>query len=270
MTDEVTGAPSNGGPARSDLGVVKSATRVLDLFELLGQWDAEKTHTEIAEALAIPKSSLTQLLKTLVRRGYLDYAAETKGYSIGPSIAELAQRRNKSRELVVVAGQMLEWIKAETQESCALNFFKGDRSEVVAAVMSSHVLVTHMRLGDTAPLYATSGGKALLAFLPDDLIQEYLGRIVFEKITSQTIDTTDQLKAELAAVRQSGTALVMGEFTPGIAGVAQPILSASGHPMASINIAVPMARFDEAVRSSCTRILGQAVATIRRQLHMAR
>ncbi|MGV6871832.1 hypothetical protein ACUSIJ_03955 [Pseudochelatococcus sp. B33] len=36
---------------------VKSATRVLDLFECFGRWDAEKTHTELASELAIPKSN---------------------------------------------------------------------------------------------------------------------------------------------------------------------------------------------------------------------
>lgn len=247
-------------------GPVKSATRVLDLFEFLGSWDAQKTHTEIAEELAIPKSSLTQLLKTLVQRGYLNYVPSSKGYELGPAIAELAKRSNDSNDLVEIAQSTLSWITAETQESCALNFVKGDKSEVVACVMSTRRLLYHMRLGDKAPLYATSGGKALLAYLPPEMLREYLSRVVFEQITPNTITNAEALHNELDRVRSSGVAFVVEEFTPGIAGVARPILSASGYPLASINIAVPVPRFDEALRNLCVLTLGKATEMISRRM----
>ncbi|MEO3999368.1 IclR family transcriptional regulator [Mesorhizobium sp. CAU 1732] len=250
----------------TEAGPVKSATRVLDLFEFLGRWDAEKTHTEIAEELAIPKSSLTQLLKTLVRRGYLNYVPSSKGYELGPSIAALAKRINESNDLVSIAQSALEWVTAETQETCALNFIKGDKSEVVACVMSPRRLLYHMRLGDMAPLYATSGGKALLAFLPAEMLREYLSRVALEQITPNTITSVKALENELEQVRAQGVAFVVEEFTPGIAGVARPILSASGHPLASINIAVPVARFDDAARDRCVATLAKAVETVSQRM----
>ena len=248
--------------AQQELGSVKSAMRVLDLFEYLGRWGAEKTHAEIAEQLGIPKSSLTQLLKTLVRRGYLTYVPASKGYELGPAIAELAKRANDGNDLVAIAQPVLSWITAETQESCALNFIKGDKSEVVACLMSPRRLRYHMGLGDIAPLYATSGGKALLAFLPPEMLQEYLARISFEQITPNTITTREKLEHELSEVRRTGTAHVVEEFTPGIAGVARAVLSASGYPLASINIAVPVVRYDDRLRSLCMATLSKAVETL--------
>lgn len=249
-----------------EAGAVKSATRVLDLFEYLGRWDAERTHTEIAAELAIPKSSLTQLLKTLVKRGYLEYVPASKGYALGPAIAELARRTNDGRDLTQIAQPVLAWITAETKESCALNFVKGDQSEVVACVMSPRRLRYHMGLGDTAPLYATSGGKALLAFLPPEMLREYLDRVAFEQITPNTITSVPALERELEQVHERGVAFVVEEFTPGIAGVARPILSVSGYPLASINIAVPVARFDAALRDFCVATLGRAVETVTHRL----
>ncbi|MGV6875540.1 IclR family transcriptional regulator [Pseudochelatococcus sp. B33] len=252
----------------AEAGAVKSATRVLDLFEYLGRWDAEKTHTEIARELAIPKSSLTQLLKTLVRRGYLTYSAESKGYGLGPAIASLATRIHDGNDLISVAQPILSWITAETHESCALNFIKGDRSEVVACVTSPRRLLYHMQLGDSAPLYATSGGKALLAHLPEEMLREYLQRTVLQPITPNTIVTVEELERELAAARRDGYAQVVEEFTIGIAGVARPILSASGIPLAAINIAMPVARFNADVRSQCLAVLAKAVSDIRQQLRL--
>lgn len=250
-------------------GTVKSATRVLDLFEFLGRWDSEKTHTEIAEELRIPKSSLTQLLKTLVQREYLTYVPAAKGYGLGPAVAKLAKHLRDGNDIVAVAEGVLPWVMSETGESCALNFIKGDKSEVVACAISPRRLLYHMRLGDTAPLYATSGGKALLAYLPPEMLEDYLGRVVFEKITSQTIDSVPALVAELEKVRSEKVAFVVEEFTTGIAGVARPILSTTGFPIASLNIAMPLARFDNRMRENCISTLGKAVANIQERLHKA-
>lgn len=250
----------------TEFGAVKSATRVLDLFESLGRWDAEKTHVEIASELGIPKSSLTQLLKTLVNRGYLAYVPASKGYELGPAIANLAKRVNESADLMAAAKSVLPWVTAETHESCALNVLKGTRSEVKACVMSSQRLVYHMELGDTAPLYATSGGKALLAFLSDEMRKEYMSQVKFERITPNTITSAKLLEKELAKVRASGYAFVMEEFTLGIAGVARPILNKLGHPVASINVAIPTVRFNDSVRELCMTTLNKAVETFRSQL----
>jgi DNA-binding IclR family transcriptional regulator len=255
-------------PALADFGAVKSATRVLDLFESLGRWDAQKTHVEIANELGIPKSSLTQLLKTLVRRGYLTYLPASKGYELGPAIANLAKRVHYGTDLMSVADTVLAEVAAETRETCALNVLKGARSEVKACAMSPRRLLYHMQLGDTAPLYATSGGKAILAFLPEEMLREYMAKVVFEQIIANTITTVERLEKELADVRSSGYAFVMEEFTPGIAGVACPILNALGFPLASINIAVPTVRFDATLRATCMASLGKAVSSIRTQLRL--
>jgi DNA-binding IclR family transcriptional regulator len=249
----------------AEVGNVKSATRVLDLFEFLGRWDVEKTHTEIAEELGIPKSSLTKLLQTLVRRGYLSYLPASKGYILGPAIAALAERNHEGQDLVSIAGALLPQITAETQETCALNLLRGDKSEVVAASMSSHRLLYSMRLGDTAPLYATSGGKALLAYLPLEMQSEYLARVKFEPFLPNTITSVARLEQELQSIRETGVAFVFEEYTAGIIGMARPVLSASGFPLASINIVVPTARYNEQARDRYTAVLAKAVTTIRQQ-----
>jgi len=249
-------------------GSVKSATRVLDLFEFLGRWDTERTHTEIADELGIPKSSLTQLLKTLVRRGYLNYVPASKGYTLGPAIAALAKRSHEGQDLISAAQSILPGVVAEAHETCSLNILKGDKSEVVAAAMSPQRLHYTMRIGDTAPLYATSGGKALLAYLPADMVQEYFARVHFEQITPNTINSVTRLKEELEQVRAKGVAFVYEEFTPGIVGMARPILSASGYPLASINIAMPITRYNDKTRDLCLAALERAVIAIRQQCQL--
>jgi DNA-binding IclR family transcriptional regulator len=248
-------------------GSVKSAVRVLDLLDLLGRWDSEMTHSEIAETLAIPKSSLTQILKTLLRRRYLAYLPATRGYQLGPAIAELAQRSSQYRDVVAMAPPILKALTEETQETSALNILKGDLSEVAAVAMSPRRLHYLMQSGDTAPLYATSGGKALLAYLPEDMRADYLANVTFEPFTPNTIRSAAFLRTELDQVVATGFAFVFEEYTPGIVGIAAPILSRTGFPLASVNVALPALRYDDEIGVDIRRALSKAAARFASEIH---
>jgi DNA-binding IclR family transcriptional regulator len=159
--------------------------RVLDVIELLARWGREMSHTEIADTLEIPKSSLTKLLKNLTARGFVEFVPLSKGYRLGEALIRLSQQSTHSRSLVSCAQPVLAEITQQTLESCALNQIKGDQVEVVATVTSPQRLVSHLRLGDLAPLYAVSGGKVILAFLPDLMRSEYIKTVKMQAITSK-------------------------------------------------------------------------------------
>lgn len=245
---------------------VKSANRVLDLFELLGGWGDALSHTQIAAALNIPKSSLSQLLPNMVERGYIEYVATSRGYKLGPKLATLANEVSHTRNLDKIILPLLQEITAKCGESSALNVLRGDESEVAVAVSSAQRLVSHMRVGDLAPLYATSGGKAILSFLPDSMAEDYLARVTFEAITDKTISSVGQLRAQIASVRQEGVAYSIEEFTPGIVGMAVPILSATTRPLGAINVAMPAVRYNETSRAIVVDALKAAARGVSQRL----
>lgn len=245
---------------------VKSADRVLTLFELLGAWGREMSHTEIAETLSIPKSSLTQLLKNMVGRGWLSYSPASKCYALGTAFSRLARRAGQTADLVSVAGPVLAELTARTSESSALNVLKGDMVEVTATVLGPQRLVSHMRLGDVAPLYATSGAKIILAYLPTDMQEEYFRRVKFEPTTGATIRTPRALRSQLQKIRREGLAYSFEEWTPGITGMARAVLSSSGDVLASVNVAVPSVRFNEVLRAQVADALLRAVDAIRQKV----
>ena len=65
------------------------------------------SHAEIAEVLGIPKSSLSQLLRNLVGRGWLAYAAETKGYTLGGAIIGIARTAAQRHDAVGLSRPIL-------------------------------------------------------------------------------------------------------------------------------------------------------------------
>ena len=152
---------------------------------------------------------------------------------------------------------------AHTGESSALNVLKGDMAEVAATVLGPQRLVSHMRLGDLAPLYATSGAKVILAYLPAEMQDDYLRRVKFKPATPATIRSVRALRAQLRTIRQEDLAYSFEEWTPGITGMARPVLSPSGEVLGSVNVAVPSVRYGDAVRVRLADALAHAVEAIR-------
>jgi DNA-binding IclR family transcriptional regulator len=248
------------------LAAVKSADRVLDLLELLAHAGREMSHSEIAEILQIPKSSLSQLLKNLIARGYVEGTVNGRGYRVGEALLSLSQSAGRMRNLATQSETFLADLTQKTGESSALNLLRGDDAEVAATILGPHRLVTHMRSGDLAPLYATSGGKAILAYMPSDFQKEYFARVQFERATPKTIHSIKVLRQEIEKIRTKGFAYSHEEWTPGIIGIGVPVLDPAGEPLGAINVAIPASRFNPEMQRKAEHALVQTRDDLLRHL----
>lgn len=241
---------------------VKSADRVLDLFELLADAGQGLTHTEIASALGIPKGSLTKLLKTLVVRGYLSFDELNRTHTLGPSVRLLSDRPAHIRQLIDTATPYLHTLTRAINESSALNRLSGNRTEVIASATSNHRLVSHLRDGDLAPLYAVSGGKSILAHMPPEKISQYLASTPFEHVTPHTLSSAEALNAELKTIRETGIAYSHEEYTPGIIGIGTYLELPPVYPLCSLNFAIPAVRMTDSLQKRAIKALKDAKANI--------
>ncbi len=257
---------NNPEPPNSGSSAVKSAARVLDLLELLAKHEGAASHATLADGLRIPKSSLTQLLKDLVARRYVEFVPEMRGYRIGPAVAALLQKGEGGLDILTIAQPLLRDITEQTGESSALNRLRDESAEVAATVSSPHRLVTHMRLGELAPLYATSGGKILLAHMSEAELEDYLATVRFDPVTPNTITTVEELRRQLAAAKQDGVAFSFEEYTPGIVGIAVPILRDDGRIVASFNVAMPTVRYSVRTRDLVIEVLRRAARKATRRI----
>ena len=238
---------------------VKSADRVLDVFELFAKWGRGMSHSEIAEHLDIPKSSLSQLLHTLTLRGYLEFGRDNRTYQLGKSFLLLVEQKLGPRDLGELALPVLEELTAACGESSALNVLPGNEAVVSATVLGPHRLVSHMRQGDAAPLYATSGGKVLLAYMAKKDREAYLAHVQIIKVLPNSIGSVKGLRMQLDQIRSEGVGYSMEEYTLGIIGLAAPVLVEASLPaIAALNVAIPAARFDSKLRETSIIALKKA------------
>jgi DNA-binding IclR family transcriptional regulator len=91
------------------------------------------------------------------------------------------------------------------------------------------------------PLHAVSGGKVMLAYLPDDHLAQILAARL-KRFTKQTITDALELRSALERIRQAGYAVAEEEFEEGLSAVAAPIRDAEGHVRAVIGVSGPSFR----------------------------
>ena len=87
-----------------------------------------------------------------------------------------------------------------------------------------------------APAHATALGKAILAFLADEKVQEIIRQRGLRPCTPNTITDPGVLEEELRQTRARGYALDQEEFFGGVRCVAVPVRGESGRVEGALSI----------------------------------
>ena len=161
-------SPAADGDQRYRLRSVERALDALELLAAAGQGGL--TLTELAERLAVAKSSAFALLHTLAARGY---AAESGGrldrtYRLGMALAKLGDAAERQSPLIVLAMPVLQSITDGTGLTARLVVPDGPYAVAVARVDAPGTVRFASYLGAREYPHCTSAGKALLAALPQD------------------------------------------------------------------------------------------------------
>lgn len=251
-------------PASADAGV-KSAYRTLDLLEVLAKSDRAVAHSELALRAAIPKSSLTQLLKTLETRGYVESLGPNGPYRLGSSALNLVRHGLDVQRVVMAARSSMKQLTADFKHCSGLNILSGDFVERIHGVTAPETVGFAMHEGVRAPLYASSSGKLFLAHMKSEELESYLQRAEFRPITSRSLRSTGELRREVELARVEGAAYSRDEFTNGIVGLSVPLMNVHSRMVAALGLAVPSPDF-EARRVALLKGLQNAARQIFHQI----
>jgi DNA-binding IclR family transcriptional regulator len=227
------------------------------MLEALAMNEGPCALTDMAKLCGVTKSNAHRLLKTLEECRYVRQDPKTRAYEPTLRLWELGIRVFNRLNLRGLAQPHLASLAQATRESVHLSMFEHGEVIYVDKVDSVHAVRAYIGVGDRAPAYCTATGKAILAFLPEDVS----GRIAktMKRYTPNTITDPRKLKAELALIRERGYAVTGGEWRPGVFGIAAPVKSPSGVVVAGVGIAGPEERMREvAVEEWAVAVMGTA------------
>jgi len=137
-----------------------------------------------------------------------------------------------------VALPYLEEASKEIGENVNLAIMDGMEIVYLERIKTQQILNVNLQVGSRLPVYSTSMGKVMLAFLPQDRLEEVLGKIVFQPLTPYTITNKEHLRKELKKIRKRGFAVNNEELSLGLRSVAAPVRNFEGEVIAAVNTGV--------------------------------
>lgn len=231
--------PPVPAPAGAGVGVrtgdfVQSLERGLAVIRAFDATRPELTLSEVARTAGLTRAAARRFLHTLVELGYM--RTDGRLFALRPRILELGYAYLSSLTLPEVAEPHLERLVAAVHESSSVSVLDGDEVVYVARVPTRRIMTVSISIGTRFPAYATSMGRVLLAFQPDDWLAGYLASVRPRAHTARTVTGRDELREVLAEVRAQGWALVDQELEEGLRSVAVPIRDGDGRIIAAANV----------------------------------
>lgn len=241
----------------------KSVERSVHIIDVLAETGGI-TLSELSEQIDMPVSTVHDYLQSLSAVGFV--AQEDNEYHLTTKFLEIGYKQLHRSEIYTAARPELTKLADETGEHITLMIEEGGEGVLIDVQEGDKAVDFLSYPGSRMPLHACAPGKAILAYMNSDRIDEILDRNDLPALTRNTITDPAVLRDQLAEIREQGYAVDEGERIAGMVLVAAPILDREERPRASICIAGPRNRFDESRQSELSSLVKEAVNVVQIQI----
>lgn len=216
--------------------------------------------TQLSNRLDIPTSTVHIHLETLKQNEYL--VKEDGKYHLGCRFLDLGIKARNHHSLYSVARESVDELAEQTGEISGLMIEEHGRGAFLYRSTGNQAVHLDTHSGKQVYLHTTALGKAIMAYLPEERVEEILDQHGLPAQTEHTITDRDELLSELAEVRESGIAFTDEERIPKLRSVAVPI-RANGQVLGSMSVAGPKSRFrGDVFREEIPNVLRRHVDTV--------
>ena len=118
-----------------------------------------------------------------------------------------------------------------------------------------------MEDAQTVTYHATSSGLAILAYADPDFVEQVLAQPL-KAHTSMTLVDPDEVRAKLAAIRETGLSDTLGSFELEVHSHAVPIFGADRRAIGALAVAAPASRMSPEQQETIRAALRRAGAAL--------
>ena len=219
---------------------LKSVQITLDIIDFLQERDSAGI-TEISSALGRSKGTVHGHITTLTENEYVVKRGDT--YRLSLRYLELGETVKERLPIYDVVREELDDLAAETGELAQFAMEEHGRAVYLYKTGGENAVRTASSVGTREYMHRISLGKAMLAYMPRERVEEIVDEYGLEPSTDATITSREELFDELAEIRQRGYAYDREEKIEGLRCVATPITTDDG-PVGAISVSGPAGRFE--------------------------
>lgn len=202
--------------------------------------------TEIANSLSLAKSSVHRHLVTLEDHGFITQNGTE--YQVGVEFLSFGIYARDQFDLFPIAESKVDELAEETGELAWCIVEENGYARFMYKALGRHPVKPGTKVGKKRYLHETAAGKAILAHLPTERIDEIISMYGDDlpANTENTITETDQLYSELTTIQEQGYAVNEGESIKGLNAIAAPITNTeTGEVLGALSVAGPKNRLSE-------------------------
>ena len=183
----------------------KIVKRTLDFFELFERTRRPLSLSGVARELDLPASSCHDVLRTLVEHGFVYQPGERGEYYPTQRLGLLAAEIARNDPFLLRVRTDLRDLSARHGRSCFLARIDGETARYVLVVEAYGPWRYHIEEGaEVRHPHATSAGKALLGQLTPEARAAVIAALPMPVLTPQTIQTREELAADVEVSRARG------------------------------------------------------------------
>lgn len=226
---------------------MKSVRKSIDVIEALYELDGARL-TELAGHLELPKSFVHRHVTTLEREHYVTREEDT--YYLSLQFLELGDYVQHRDSIRTFAEPIVEELSEDTGERAQFVVEEHGYIRYVHRATGQRAVKTISGIGKRVRMHAVAGGKAILAYRPEEDVRRIVEQRGLPAFTDNTITDRTVLFEELASIRERGTGFDDEECVSGLRAVGVPVFGPDGDVLGALTIAGPTHRLQDEVFES--------------------
>lgn len=196
--------------------------------------------SKVATELGLAKSTAHAHLQTLAEAGYI--IREGDQYHVGLRFMELGEYAKSRKKAYTISRRMVEQLAKETQERSQFIAEEHGWGVYLHRELGEHAVHTDPGIGRRIPLHCTAAGKAILAELPCERVEEIIEQRGLKAVTEHTITDREELYDELESIRDRGYSFNMEENVLGLHAVGVGVKGGDGTICGALSVSGPSHR----------------------------
>lgn len=215
----------------------RTLLRAIDVLELLSKSKEGYTLSQLSTVLESPKSSIFDIMKTLVYKGMVveDNQSGITKYKIGLQSFLIGSSYLNDIDIVNIAKNDLIALANKMQSTTFMAILDDNMVTYLYKYESEKTIITTANIGSRRSIHSAALGKVMVAYSSDEELKEAIQKTDFVAYTEYTITSVEKYLDELKEVRQNGYAKSDREDTLQQVAAAAPVFNHDGQVIAAIS-----------------------------------